>query len=58
MPEPNGHTTGRPHPKAEGAEENHVKYNFVKMTETLEEEMKNTLKEMEKRTKKKKGRNQ
>ena len=51
-PEPSGPTTGRPeHPNPEEAEENNLKYNFMKMIETLKEEMKNSLKEMEEKTK-------
>ena len=47
-PEPSGHTTGRlDHPNPEEAEENDFKCNFMKMMETFEEEMKNSLKEME-----------
>ena len=51
-PEPSGQKTGRPeHPNPEKAEENGLKYNFMKMIETLKEEMKNFLKEMEEKTK-------
>ena len=58
MPEPSGPTTGRPeHPNPEEAEENDLKYNFMKMIATLKGEMKNSLKEMEKKDKKI-GRNQ
>ena len=51
-PEPSGPTKQSPeHPNAEEAEENNLKYNFMKMIETFKEEIKNSLKEMEKKTK-------
>ena len=57
-PEPSGPTTGRPeHPNPEAAEESDLHYNFMKKIATLEEEMKNSLKEMEEK-KQKKGINQ
>lgn len=41
-------TTGRPeHPNPEEAEENDLTYEFMKMIETLKDERKNSLKEME-----------
>ena len=53
-PESSGHTTGIPeHPTPADAEENNLKYNLMKMVETLKEEMKNSLKEMEEKTNKK-----
>ena len=39
-------------PDPEEAEENNLKYNFMKMIETLKEEMKNSLKEREEKTNK------
>ena len=54
IPEPNGPTTGRhEHPNPQKAEENDFKYNFMKMIQSLREEMKNSLKEMEEKTNKK-----
>ena len=39
--EPSDHKTGRlEHPNPEKAEENNLNYNFMKMIETLKEEMK------------------
>ena len=53
-PEPSGHPTARPdHPNPDEAEENYLKYNFMKMIETFKEEKKNSLKEMEEKTNKK-----
>ena len=50
-PETSGSTTARPeHPNADEAEENNLKNNFMKMIEALKEEMKNFLKEKEKKT--------
>lgn len=49
-PEPSGHTTGRPDHHNPEAEENGLKYTFLKMIDTLKEEMKNFLKEMEEET--------
>lgn len=50
-PKPSASTTGRPkHPNPE-EEENGLKYNFFKMIETLKEDMKIFLKEMEKKLK-------
>ena len=46
-PEPTGHTTGRlDHLNPGEAEQNNFKYNFMRMIETLKEEMKNSLEEM------------
>ena len=51
-PEPSGHTTGKPdHPNPEEAEENNIKYHFLKTIETLKEEKRNSLKEIEKKKK-------
>ena len=51
-PEPNGHIKGRlDHPNPEEAEEINFKCKFMKMMETFKEEMKNSLKEMEEKTK-------
>ena len=53
-PELSGPTTGRPeHPNIEDAIENDLQYNFMKMIQTLKEEMKSSLKEIEKKTTKK-----
>ena len=49
-PEPSGHTTGipqQPNQKPERSRRKHFKYNFMKMTEILKEEMENYLKEIE-----------
>ena len=52
-PELSSHTTGRlDHPNSEEAEENNFKCNFMKMIDALKEEMKNSLKEREVKTKK------
>ena len=52
-PNPSGLTTRRPeHPNPEETEENDLPYNFIKMTEILKEEMKNSLKEMDEETNK------
>ena len=53
-PETSDSTVARPkHPNTDEAEENDIKNNFMKMIETLKEEMKNSLKEMEEKTNKK-----
>ena len=53
-PKSSGPTTGRPeHPNTEEADKNDLKYNFMKMIETLKERMKSSLKEMEEKTNKK-----
>ena len=49
-PEPSGHTTGRPdHPNLEEAKENKIKYNSMRMIETLKEEIKNSNKGIQKK---------
>ena len=51
-PEPSGHTTGRPdHINPEEDEENNLKYNYLKIIETLKEEKRDSLKEMEEKKK-------
>ena len=53
-PEPSGHKTGRfDHRNPEEAEENDFKHNFMRTMETFKEEMKHSLKVMEKKTNKK-----
>ena len=53
-PESNEHTTGRlEHTNPEEVEEINFKRNLVKMMETLQQEVKNSLKEMEEKTNKK-----
>ena len=52
-PEPSGNTTGRlDHPNLEEAEENDFKYNFMRMMEIFKQGIKNSLKEMQEKTKK------
>ena len=51
-------TTRLEQPSIDEAEENDLKINFRRMFEAPKEEMKNSLKEMEKNTNKKIGRNQ
>lgn len=51
LEEPSGPTTGRPEQtNAEEPKENDLKNNFLKMLETLQEEMKSSLKETEEKT--------
>ena len=51
-PDPSRHIAGRlDHANPEKAEENNLKHNFVKMTETIKEEMENSLKERGEKTK-------
>ena len=51
--EPSGKTTGRlDHPKPEDIEENNFKQYLMKMMETLNEKVKNSLREMEEKTNK------
>ena len=53
-PEPSNSTTARPeHPNAEETEENHLENNIMKIINYLKEEMKNSFKEIEKKTNKK-----
>ena len=53
-PESSGPTKRKPeHPNPEEAKENILKYNFLKKIESLNEEMKTSLKEMEEKTNKK-----
>lgn len=50
-PESSGLMTGRSeYPNPEEAEKNDLKYNFMKVIETLKEETKNSLKVMEEKT--------
>ena len=48
-PEPIGHPRGRlDHPNPEKSEANSFKYNYMRMMEIFKEEMKNSLKSVEK----------
>lgn len=49
--EPSGPTKGRSEHHNPEDDENILKYNFMNMTETFKEEMKNLLKEVEEKTK-------
>lgn len=58
-PEDSGPTTERPeHSMLVDAEGRNLKYNFMEMIESLKEEMKSSLREMEEKANKKVERNQ